>query len=250
MRRIAIHLGALLILFTTFCSDASPAEGTRASSSAECRDRATNANAASENITSAEDAEMTSSSSDMLCGRHSLFILLRLLGYDIPYSTIERKTPVGLKGSNLLELQEAARQLGIGLSIYKCDPSHVEVVRDTPSIVLIRARYRIADGKKIMLEGHYVVTEPMPAVSESHRVNIIDSAFNCHESLSDEDFSSVWTGYYLASSPWYVTSGGQRTAFAGVIGLLGLAAWRFWRVRPDQFTRPPIARRASELAEV
>jgi hypothetical protein len=164
---------------------------------------------------------------DMQCGRHSLFILVRLLGRDIPYAEIERNTPVGLNGSSLLELQEAARKLGIDLSIYKAEPTHVDAVRNSRSIVLIRAKYRKEGDKKIMLEGHYVVTEPVSGSENAGHINIIDSAFNCRESLSDEDFTSVWTGYYLTSSPWYVSAWPQRTAVAGAICLLGLVAWRF-----------------------
>jgi ABC-type bacteriocin/lantibiotic exporter with double-glycine peptidase domain len=163
---------------------------------------------------------------DKLCGRHSLFILLRLLGYDIPYSEIERVTPVGPKGSSLLQLRKAAEDLGIRLIVNKCHPKNLAAVRNSCCIVLIRSRAPEKNAEKVMLEGHYVVTEPPVHVNEENKVNIFDSAFNCRESLADEDFSSIWTGYYLSPPPSYANLGIVQTTLAFVMCALAVTAWR------------------------
>jgi hypothetical protein len=205
-------------------------ENTVADSTTHRSARSMKENASAVNNAVPHGVEDSNDPSDMQCGLHSLFVLCRLLGHDIPYATIESNTPVGLKGSSLLELQDAARALGVDLSIYKCDPTCVEAVRHTPCIALIRASHqKEADGERTMLVGHYVVTEPARGAAGAGHVHIFDSSFNLHESLSNEDFASVWTGYYLRQTPWYSSTMPKRAAVAGAVGLIGLSMWRFRR---------------------
>ena len=184
-------------------------------------------NPAAEQETLERSTQHSNDSSRNTCGRQSLYMFVRLLGHDVPYAEIERNVPVGLKGSSLLELQEAGRRLGIELSIYKCDPTCVESVRDTPCIVLIRAEYRKENGKKVMLQGHYVVTKPVSRVGNAGQVNIIDGSLGYRQQLSDEDFASVWTGYYLTSSPWYSSVCPAWAVAVSVVCFLVLTIWRF-----------------------
>ena len=171
-------------------------------------------------------AAQHSETSLMLCGRYSLFMLFRLLGHDIPYAEIERHLAVGPKGSSLREMRDAAKRLGVKLSIYKCDPSRVDLVRHTPSIALIEGTYVEDRGQSGPPPGHYVVTEPAVVDGEGW-IHTIDGSYGYRQSLSDVDFASIWTGYYITGTPWHAVTWRPWAASALAMCWLGVVIWRF-----------------------
>ena len=82
-----------------------------------------------------------------------------------------------------------------------------------------------------MLEGHYVVTEPSSDHGDAETITIIDGMYGYRESLSNEEFASIWTGYYITRE--YTSSWTVWLQVAGIAAAcsLGLAAWCYRRLR-------------------
>ena len=163
------------------------------------------------------------------CGRNGLFMFLRQLGYDAPYSQIEQYVPMGPAGSSLLELRNAAGKLGVQLTIYKCEPTYREATSLPPCLALIRTRPQGEGAEETIFRGHYVLVERARRVGAVDKIDFIDGSYGTRQTLPIEEFASIWTGYFLASSnsPW--ASWLRGASVAGVISLLGFCLWLFRR---------------------
>lgn len=176
-----------------------------------------------------------------VCGRNGLFMLCRLLGHDVPFARIEQSVPVGSAGSSLLDLRDAARTLGVPLTVYRCEPNRREVVRLPPCMALIRSRSAGNAGAGTALQGHYVLVERVDQAGDRSLVELIDGSYGLRQSLSAEEFASIWTGYFLARSNLSLAPWPRRALLAGLISLLAfsLSLLRRRHARPSvRQTRP------------
>jgi len=228
--RIIVLVGTLLIGCCAFYAAGMGADSMPKPKSREGNDSAaTDANAA--NVSASDGIDRT----PKLCGRYGLFMLLRLLGHDIPYAEIERLVPVGLRGSSLLELRNAAEKLGIKLTIYKSEPTAREATRLPVCLALIGAEYRNGqNGERVMLQGHFVLVEQSSNTDGHGELSLIDGLYGFRETMSGNDFASIWTGCYLTSSP---SSFGALWPPVAIVLFAALLGCTIWHIRRRKSTR-------------
>ncbi len=156
------------------------------------------------------------------CGRNSLYILLHLCGHDVRYKGVAAAVPVADRGTSLLELRDAAAQLGLPSTLHRWTMTELRAMRE-PVIVHLRRHSIVADGQSV---GHYVV---VLSVSAEDMV-VLDSSFGRREVWDPDRFEkSYWTGGVLVpdrstsagSIMWVCLSAGW---LAG--GIFGIASSR------------------------
>ncbi len=154
------------------------------------------------------DDDVPSFASD--CGTNSLYFLLRLMGRRTSLADLGRElVDRSGKGVSMLEIQAAARKLGVGLSgrLVNCS----DLPSDRPAIA-----YPQYPG-----EGHYIVVEPVGV--HGTMVQIYDSP---HDPVvvdkSDLCARPGWTGRVLLPTRWldHVPAWIAATTI-----VLGLSAW-------------------------
>lgn len=166
--------------------------------------------------------------SERLCGRNGLFMYLRLLGHERPYSEVEQCVPVGHGGTSLLELRNAADDLGVSLAVYKREPCRSEVEHLPPCIALLRTNPPLGGSEVTSLRGHYILVERSYHEEGETYVEIVDGLCGIREAVSVEDFANIWTGYYLS----YPHSRWQRERQAAAVGIVAaLFGGFYWLCR-------------------
>jgi hypothetical protein len=162
------------------------------------------------------------------CGRHSLYLMLRLRGCDVSHADIASKVPVGADGSSLLQLRQAAHALGLAVEVYKCTFDDLARWKHFGVVALIDPEHMERtvghDNAPPLFVGHYVTIVAYDAAT--HEVSLVDGSFGQLQKVPAERFLEKWTGYVIA--PVLPNRAGTALFAAIVLGWCGVALWFCW----------------------
>ncbi len=120
------------------------------------------------------------------CGARALYLWLRLLGCDVSYNEIEKRIPVGERGSSLAQLALEARQWTDTACVVKVQPSELDHI-PLPAIAHGQLSGQ-GEGP-----GHYVVVVNV----STKAVVFIDGGRGLTQEVGRSDFEAFWSGYVL-----------------------------------------------------
>jgi hypothetical protein len=131
------------------------------------------------------------------CGRHCLYVWLRLMGNGVDYSAVEDQLKVSKEGSSLADISRASRHWQPPLEIIRANPELLAGV-SLPAIAHI---WRNDQGERV---GHYVVLVNVDADS----VYVADGTAQLAGRIPLPSFLESWSGYLLvrADAPRRATS--------------------------------------------
>jgi hypothetical protein len=160
------------------------------------------------------------------CGINGLYLFLNLSGHEVDYSRVRQSTPVGPRGSTMLQLRDAARSLGANVSVYALTRQQLQS-SSKPVLVYLRES-PFVPAEAGLPSGHYVVVLD----TSPKAVHFLDSSFARQYTTSWERFERRWVGHVLAFNPKSVTWRGLGT-FAGLGASVGVACavWQSFRCR-------------------
>ena len=166
--------------------------------------------------------------SSQVCGRFAFYSYLRCTGSDISYEQVCNVLPISDRGSSLLQIRDAARQLGIHFEIRKTSPQNQTVIQQGPLIAHMRMRpAKPEEPFEPGMEGHYVVILPPELWQRPEEPDAIDGTHGFVDPYSYSKLAKLWSGYYLIESePWWA----NRWVDVGLFAVLVPAVLAFRRV--------------------
>lgn len=180
-------------------------------------------------------AELASYRARTSCGMHCLYVMLRLGGYDISQSDIERAVPIEDRGSSLRQLQLAATNLGARTGIYRYRFEDLARVKFRGVIALLAPeageRFPEISLAPEPITGHYITLIGYDPAAK-HILGVDGSLGNVRR-FSERRFREMWTGYVLVP----ITGEQDRTDHTRLLLALNIIAWiclllwcALWRV--------------------
>jgi hypothetical protein len=150
-------------------------------------------------------------------GANCLHLLLALHGRKVDYADVTAALEASGQGDSLLGLRDAARRLGLDVSVYHWGPRQLA---DSPSPVIVHMDSYSKEG------GYFVLVF---GTTESS-CSLVHGASATLEQFGEEEFRHVWSGYVLA--PTQPAPSRQPALLSCAVGVLILAAYGWFRVRP------------------
>jgi Peptidase C39 family len=161
----------------------------------------------------------------MNCGPNSLYMWLKLEGWDGSLRTVRAHLPVGDRGCSLEEVRRAAGALGHPVDVVKTSLSDLSLPGQLPAIVHLDSR-ELADG-------HYVVLLRIGEnkLSGEKVVTVLDPMFAQVNEMPVGDFCRNWSTYAVVrkapTNAWWGW-GGVLLVGVGVFLLACVTVgWRF-----------------------
>ncbi len=151
------------------------------------------------------------------CGANALYMLIRLSGGEVDFSSILNQLEQRLKGNSLLELRDAAEQLGYSAVIEK-DPNLQLDTNRLPAIAFMKA----GETASMKTTGHFVVL----LSTDSNRITYLDGTTAKLQQVDPSWFKARAPGYLLrlTSHEKLVTI---ETATLTIVVLLSLWLFRY-----------------------
>jgi hypothetical protein len=171
------------------------------------------------------------------CGLDSLFVLLRLTGFDVTFDQTRAAVPIGPMGTTLLELQQAASRLGAKTTLSRCSMAQL---MDMPKPVIAYLPKR-AGGPV----GHFVVV----VTADKTGVEVVDGDIAAILRYSPSHFEAEWSGHLLAPAPPQTWA--RPLTWAAVAGVwlgIGFVCWRARVLRRPRAVPVPAALAQAEGA--
>ncbi|MEK6260677.1 MAG: cysteine peptidase family C39 domain-containing protein [Planctomycetota bacterium] len=130
-----------------------------------------------------------------VCGRNALFVLLGIYGIDCSLTEVSRVTPIGIAGTTLAELKQAAAHFLLPCDMIKTDIEALERSNRYPCIVLNDGGGLIPDADGNPVSGHYWVLLRFSPTDNT--VHVIDGTYGVPGIFTRERFRERWTGFAL-----------------------------------------------------
>jgi hypothetical protein len=165
---------------------------------------------------------------ELVCGRNSLYLLLKLLDRPVTFAQVEAAVPVGPHGTNMLQLRNAALDLGLAdAGVYRCSFDDL-VGCPKPLIAHLTLPLNPAEAGAAEA-GHYVVV----LSADQEHVTYLDGSFGTTRVSGTGQFRKRWSGHVLlpAGSPGGSWVGWGTLAVPCLVVPLGLGYWRLRRSR-------------------
>lgn len=138
-----------------------------------------------------------------ICGRNSLFMLLRFHGIDCSLSEVADSVPVSHVGTSLAELNSVAEQFGLPCEMIKCDLQSLQDSGRLPCIILTDGGGFIPDNAGNPIPGHYWILERFS--DDGQTIYVIDGTYGLPGTYTRKRFSERWNGIALLPMHRWIT---------------------------------------------
>jgi ABC-type bacteriocin/lantibiotic exporter with double-glycine peptidase domain len=147
--------------------------------------------------------------STVLCGPHSIYLLLRLHGIAVSYDRVMEETPVSADGMSMEDLRRKAESFGLTTEVVRC--SVEDLAHMTHPIIL-----RIQSESTSHRTGHFVV---MTRVVDSDRLEVIDSTSSGFRYWQMKNLGNIWEGFAL------VPAASQKSPVGLMLLVMNVGGW-------------------------